>query len=272
MVDPRLIQAVDTLIRHHERPGHVPLIAISGSQGSGKSTLAAEAARQLGCATFSLDDVYLTRAERAALADRIHPLFAVRGPPGTHDLDLLNQTLERLRSARPDEPVFLPAFDKLADDRRPHVEWPVFTGQPRAILLEGWCLGATPQDPATLIDPVNNLERDQDSDGVWRQRINDGLKTAYARLAADLDALVFLKAPGFDRILDWRVQQEAELTGAEVPDRRRGELARFVQAFERITRHMLAGGVQADVVADLDADHRILHIGPAPAPEAPRRV
>ena len=88
---------MDDLIRRHERPAYVPLIAISGAQGSGKSTLTTRAARDLSCAALSLDDVYLTRAERAALAARIHPLFAVRGPPGTHDLALLDTVLTRLR-------------------------------------------------------------------------------------------------------------------------------------------------------------------------------
>lgn len=252
MVDPRLIQAVDALIRRHERPDRLPLIAIAGAQGSGKSTLAAEAAKALACATLSLDDVYLTRAERVDLAERVHPLFAVRGPPGTHDLALLDHTLTRLRAAGADDRTPIPAFDKLVDDRRPETEWPVFGGQPRAILLEGWCLGATPQDPDALTAPINTLERDEDPDGLWRREINDALAGDYAHLFATFDALLFLKAPDFDRVLDWRTQQEAGLTGAPVPASRRAELSRFVQHFERISRHMLAGGVAADVVVELD--------------------
>ena len=252
MVDPRLIQAVDDLIRRHERPGHVPLIAISGAQGSGKSTLAAEAARTLSCATLSLDDVYLTKAERADLAARLHPLFAVRGPPGTHDLGLLDDALARLRAAAPGDRTALPAFDKIADDRRPEAEGPVFAGRPRAVLLEGWCLGATPQAETELAVPLNDLERIDDPEAVWRRAINHSLATAYARRFAVFDALLFLRAPDFDPVLDWRAEQEAGLTGAPVSVTRRGELARFVQSFERISRHMLAGGVAADVVADLD--------------------
>lgn len=260
MVDPRLIQAVDDLIRRHERPGHVPLIAIAGAQGSGKSALAAEAARALSSAALSLDDAYLTKAERADLAARVHPLFAVRGPPGTHDLDLLDRTLIGLRAAGPGDVTPLPSFDKLADDRRPEADWPVFPGRPRAILLEGWPLGATPQSPAALIRPINDLERTDDPDGVWRRAVNDGLIGPYAAVFATFDALLFLRAPGFDRVLDWRAEQEAGLTDVPVSETRRAELARFVQYFERITRHMLAGGVRADVVAELDEDRAVRHI------------
>ncbi len=263
MVDPRLIQAVDDLIRPSARPGHLPLIAISGAQGSGKSTLAAEAARALGCATLSLDDVYLTRAERMGLAESVHPLFATRGPPGTHDLKLLQMTLARLRSARPGDRTALPSFDKRTDDRAS--DGPVFVGRPRAILLEGWCLGATPQKSEELGEPINSLERDRDTDGLWRRGVNDRLAGEYAALFAGFDALLFLRAPGFSPVLDWRIEQEAGLTGiaiAALPSGRRAELALFVQAFERVTRHMLAGGVRADVVVELDEARAVRHIGP----------
>ncbi len=260
MVDPRLIQAVEDLIRRHERPGHIPLIAIAGAQGSGKSTLAAQAAQALSCATLSLDDVYLTKEERADLSARLHALFAVRGPPGTHDLGLLNQTLTRLGAAGSGDLTPIPSFDKLADDRRPETEWPIFEGRPRAILLEGWCLGATPQTDGELSEFINDLERDQDPDGLWRRAINGSLATDYADLFATFDALLFLKAPDFDHVLDWRVEQEATLAAAPVSETRRTELARFVQHFERITRHMLAGGVAADAVVELDEGRGVQRI------------
>ena len=39
---------------------------------------------------LSLDDFYLGRRDRAALARDVHPLLATRGVPGTHDLALLD--------------------------------------------------------------------------------------------------------------------------------------------------------------------------------------
>ena len=41
-----------------------------------------------------------------------------------------------------------------------------------------------------------------------------------------------------------------------LPVAERERLAGFVQAFERVTRHMLAGGVRATVTAALDAGRR----------------
>ena len=60
-------------------------------------------------------------------------------------------------------------------------------------------------------------------------------------------------------MLDWRCEQEAGLMGlapADLPAERRAELAVFIQAFERITRSLLAGGVRADLTVRLDIDRR----------------
>ncbi|MEN5145296.1 kinase [Brevundimonas diminuta] len=259
MIDARLLDAVGSLVARHARPGHTPLIGIAGAQGSGKTTLARAAAARLGAAHLSLDDVYLTRAERQVMARKTHSLFAVRGPPGTHDLALLEQTIAALRAAGADSRSPLPAFDKLADDRAPEADWPVFTGRPSAVLIDGWCLGATPQAEAELVAPINALEARQDGDGLWRGAANAALNGPYAEVFARFDAILFLKAPSFDAVLDWRCEQEAGLMGlppADLPAARRAELAVFIQHFERITRHMLTGGVKADLTIMLDDQRR----------------
>ena len=102
-----------------------PVLAISGVQGSGKSTLAAQIVdlartRGLCAAAVSIDDTYLTRAQRQRLADRVHPLLATRGPPGTHDLALALATLD---AAKAGQDFLLPRFDKLADERVPEAQW-----------------------------------------------------------------------------------------------------------------------------------------------------
>ena len=257
MISPALLDVVCDLAAARDAPDRPPLIGISGPQGSGKTTLARAAAERLGGVAFSLDDVYLTRAERAGMARAVHPLFAVRGPPGTHDLDLADRTVAALRMAGSETETPLPAFDKLADERRPTTDWPIFRGRPRAILIEGWCLGATRQTPEVLVQPVNALEREDDPDAVWRSAADKALAGRYQAFFGGFDAIIMLAAPSFDTVLDWRSEQEAGLLGVApdaLPEARRVALARFIQHFERITRHMLAGGVTAD---------RIIQIGPA---------
>jgi D-glycerate 3-kinase len=236
-----------------------PVIAIVGAQGSGKTTLARAAAETFGGVQISIDDVYLTRARREAMAEEVHPLFLTRGPPGTHDLRMLARLIKALATARPDDKTLLPDFDKRGDDRRPIRDWRVFEGRPRAILIDAWCLGALPEDEADLAEPVNALERDEDPSGDWRRAVNGFVGGSYAAFADRFDAILFLKAPGFDVVLDWRSQQEADLLGVrpdKLPQAERERLARFIQYFERITRRMLAGGVRADVVVELDRERR----------------
>lgn len=263
VISKPLLDLVCDLAAARATPDRPPLIGIAGPQGSGKTTLARAAADRLGGAAFSLDDVYLTRAERAALAAQVHPLFAVRGPPGTHDLDLADRTVGALRGAGPDSATRLPAFDKLADERAPEADWPMFKGRPGAILIDGWCQGAVGQAPAALAAPVNALERDEDPNAIWRSYADQALSGRYAAFFTGFDAIVFLAAPSFDAVLDWRCEQEAGLLGvapADLPAGRREALARFIQHFERITRHMLAGGVASTVTVRLDERRNVLAI------------
>lgn len=228
--------------------GRPPVIGLSGAQGVGKTTLlkafAASSARVAG---LSIDDVYLTKAERQVLARDVHPLLSTRGPPGTHDLGLLARTLESLRAGGR---TVLPSFDKAADDRRPEADWPVFKGAPDVIVLDGWCVGALPE--ADVSAPVNSLEAEEDPDGVWRRWVNDQLGGPYQAAFDQLDAILFLAAPSFDVVLGWRLQQEAETLGRAMGEADRGRIGRFIAHYERITRHMLAGGVRAEVRVDLD--------------------
>ena len=255
--NPDLVDRIGRLIADgpEDRP---PLIAIVGAQGSGKTTLARAAAERFGAAQISIDDVYLTRAEREAMAREVHPLFVTRGPPGTHDLGLLQQLIDTLSAAGPDDETLIPDFDKRGDDRRPVADWRVFRGRPSAILIDAWCLGALPEEAAALAVPVNSLETDQDPDGGWRRAVNGFVGGPYADFVARFDAVLFLRAPSFDVVLDWRCQQEADLLGiapADLPAAERVRLAGFIQYFERITRRMLDGGVKADVIVKLDRNH-----------------
>jgi len=257
MIDPALLSLIGSLATGREGP---LLIGIAGAQGSGKTTLARAAAARTGGVALSLDDVYLTRAERAALARSIHPLLAVRGPPGTHDLDLADAVLDALLAGRS---ALLPRFDKLADDR---AEPERFAGGARVVLMDGWCLGATPQTDEALATPVNALEREHDPDRIWRGWVNAALAGRYQRFFGRFDAVVHLAAPDFDTVLDWRCEQEAglmDLAPADLPVERREAIAEFIQHFERITRHMLAGGVAATVTVRLDAGRRVVDVEPA---------
>ncbi len=245
---------------------HAFLLGINGAQGTGKSTLAdflklvLESRHDWNVAVLSIDDFYLTHAERLELAQTVHPLFATRGVPGTHDLPMLRDSLARLRELGPGEQHRLPRFDKAIDDRADEAAWPIVSGPIDLIILEGWCVGSVAEPAAKLDEPVNALEVDRDADGRWRRYVNERLRTDYADVFAGLDALVFLQAPGFEAILRWRLEQEQKLAASAGADAARvmnaDQVAAFIQYFERITRHNLeVVRSNADIVLELDEYH-----------------
>lgn len=253
----------------HEADKVCPLIVgLGGAQGTGKSTLAEYLKLSLevggGCvvALLSLDDFYLTRAERHHLGTSIHPLLATRGAPGTHDLQMLTTCLGQLRLLQPGESLALPRFDKARDDRADPATWPVVRGPVDVIVLDGWCLGIAPQTADALARSVNALERVTDASGIWRRYVNEQLAGPYADLFARLDRLIYLQAPDFEAARRWRTDQEHRLAehlpphGHSMSD---AEVARFVQHFERLTRAALASPpAQADVVLAFDERHGCL--------------
>jgi D-glycerate 3-kinase len=259
---PTLGEALERLVAGvRARPA---LIGVAGPQGAGKSTLLADFIVRAGdgVAGFSLDDFYLSGAARSALARDVHPLFATRGVPGTHDVVALNATLDALTRAGDGDAGAIRAFDKLADEPLPAAQWPVFRGRPRLIVVEGWCLGATPQNAEALAAPINALEAGEDAQGVWRSAVNAQLAGAYAALFARFDAILLLAAPSFDIVLDWRCQQQESLIGRALTGAERAAMARFVAHFERISRSMLAGGVRAEITLQLDAARRVMAVSP----------
>ncbi len=230
-----------------------PLVGFSGCQGSGKSTLVALMAKVMrevhGVSTvvLSLDDFYHTKAARAALAESIHPLFATRGVPGTHDLPLLNATIAALRRPGAGGTVSVPAFDKAVDDRTELVHWRQVSAPMQLIFLEGWCVGLSPQRESELEVPINPMEAEQDPSLVWRREVNRQLATEYADVFGNLDALLLLQAPSFDAVFEWRWQQEQRLSKQfqqDHPDRldptmSRPEVANFILHYQRLTEHAL---------------------------------
>jgi len=256
----------NTLTQHNH--GTKPLvIGINGCQGSGKSTLAAylEAIfshkHSLNCAVMSLDDFYLSKTDREQLAQNVHPLFKTRGVPGSHDLNVALQTLTQLKQQTGQ--VSIRRFDKLRDDICDKKNFSNVTLPVDVIILEGWCLGLTAQTSSDLERPINDLEKNQDKEGVWRQYVNQRLSD-YQPLFQQVDLLVMLKASSFECVHQWRLEQEEKLdkklNDEKAPNIMNAEaIHQFIQFFERLTRHALNTlPSRADYLFELDAQRKII--------------
>jgi len=243
------------------------IIGVNGAQGSGKSTLCKllQIVLEEGFAkrvtTFSIDDIYLTHAERETLAEKIHPLLKTRGVPGTHDVGLGLQLLTNLRGIEAGESINIPVFDKSIDDRSAEKDFRQVTGPIDLVLFEGWCVGAKPQRDPALALPVNSLERLEDPDQVWRRYVNDQLENDYKRLFREIDFLIMLEIPEISSVMEWRSKQERKLAkaspgGHKIMDT--AALQRFIMHYERLTRAMLTEMPdRADLVFKLNRNQQI---------------
>lgn len=243
-------------------------VGINGCQGSGKSTLCdflvyyLSQHKNLKVVSLSMDDFYLDQSSRNALAVKVHPLLATRGVPGTHDTRLALKTYEQLGLYGT---ASIPRFNKAIDNPFPVTEWPVVNTPVDIVLMEGWCWGVMPQAEAALSVPVNTLEKEEDSLGIWRRFVNRQLANHYVPLYARMQSWVMLKAPSFDQVYQWRTEQEHKLAarvGSDhpgiMPDQ---QIARFIQHYQRLTEHGLATlPAKCDYVFHLDAQRQIQQV------------
>ncbi len=236
------------------------IVGVNGAQGTGKTTLCRFLEvllkqRGLRAVTLSLDDLYLTQGERLQLAAEVHPLFETRGVPGTHTVATAFSIIEDVLAGRTFE---IPRFDKSCDDRSNEVTR--ISGPVDVLLFEGWCIGATPQEPDALATPVNELEAEEDPEGIWRALVNHWLGADYKRLFGLIDLLIMLKVDNFEAVLANRRRQEQKLAdlnpiGPGLMDEE--ALVRFISHYERLTRHMLEEMPdRADILFEIGPDQR----------------
>ncbi|MCR8923808.1 kinase [Dasania sp. GY-MA-18] len=243
---------INALLQQQAHSQQTLTLGINGSQGSGKTTMAAYLhtvlthQHKLKVVSLSLDDFYLSKSARLQLAQTVHPLLATRGVPGTHDIALALTTLADLK--KPGR-VAIPRFNKASDDCVAREQWASINAPVDIIILEGWCLGAIPQSEAELLPAINSLEAQHDSDGRWRHYVNQQLAQHYQSLHEQIDSWAMLKAPSFDCIYQWRLQQEHKLASRIKAEQGSEQGAsgvmsdkavkEFVMYFQRITEHLL---------------------------------
>jgi len=263
-----------------KKPEGEPLVlGINGAQGSGKARLfnllevVLTEAFDLRVVGMSIDDIYLTRAEREALARTVHPMLLTRGVPGTHDVQLGLRLLTELKSATDDQITRIPMFDKSTDERCHEDAWHDFQGRADVIIFDGWCMSAAAQSESMLLSPVNDLEREEDPDCIWRRYVNKQLAGPYQALFSQIDLLICLQVPSMEAVFHWRAEQELKLeerVAIIYEDRQPSdplrimnteEIGRFIAHYERLTRWMLEElPSRADLTLKLNNNHKIVEI------------
>ena len=240
------------------------IIGLTGSQGSGKSTISnilkiiLKEGFKLNTIALSIDDFYKTLRERVKMSKKVSPLFLTRGVPGTHDTKLLYNCLIKLKKKK-FKKFTVPKFDKSNDDRFKKAKWHKITKKPDIVIFEGWCVGATPQKNKDLILPVNVLEKEKDKKRIWRNKVNQELKTNYKKIFNLINKNIFLNVPNFNYVYKWRLLQEKKLIlktkGKKTMNS--DQIKNFIMFYERITKDMMKDFTKiSDLTIFLDKSHR----------------
>ena len=189
-------------------------------------------------------------------------LFLTRGVPGTHDTKMLLNHLKKLKK-KSFSKILIPRFNKSTDDRCIKKEWMKVLKKPDIVIFEGWCVGAKAEKETGLIKPINELERQEDKNLIWRKKVNYELKNNYKKIFSLIDILIFLKVPSFDHVYKWRLLQEKKLKkksrGKKIMNNI--QVKKFIMFYERITLNMLKTlGSIAKVLINIDTRHRLSSI------------
>jgi len=129
--------------------------------------------------------------------------------------------------------------------------------------LEGWCVGAKPENKKSLNRPMNILEKNADKKKIWRSYVNNQLKSKYSKLFDQLDSLLYLKAKNFKLLKRWRLKQEKKLK-MKIGNKKNSkimnekEVETFMMTYQRITQNMFKNTPKySSAVIDLNENHQI---------------
>ena len=248
----------------HGQLGRPLIQGILGGQGIGKTTLCQIlhillAEMGLQAVSISIDDIYKTYAERQRLR-QVDPRLIWRGPPGTHDIELGQQTLIQLREAGPDCSVAIPRFDKsLCGGEGDRVE-PERVKNIDVVLFEGWFVGVHPIDAAAFECPPPPI--DTEADREFALAINQQLHS-YQPLWALLDRLMALYPWDYRLSQQWRRQAEHAMKATGKSGMDDASIDQFVRYFwqaihpELFLPALIKDSEKTDLVVEIQANRSL---------------
>ncbi|NEQ38257.1 MAG: glycerate kinase [Okeania sp. SIO3I5] len=243
---------------------------ILGGQGTGKTTLAKILVlilEKLGYKTISIsiDDIYKTYAERQLLQKQDSRLIW-RGPPGTHDVSLGIEILDKLRQSEnqiSDNLIPIPRFNKsLFNGAGDRIE-PEIVSKIDIVLFEGWFVGVLPVEerifdfapPPIITEADKKFARDMN-----KQLIE------YLPLWENLDNLIVLYPTDYRFSKQWRKQAEQQMIASGKSGMSDDEIEKFVDYFwkalhpELFIKPLIKNPELVDLVIEINSDHSLGNI------------
>lgn len=237
---------------------------ILGGQGTGKSTLCIILKLILNylgisVANLSIDDLYLTHAERQELR-RKDPRLLWRGPPGTHDVELGLQVIEQCLQEDCDTDILMPRFDKSAYHGSGDRTTPEAIKKPDILLFEGWFVGVQPIAEDCFDNCPSPIFT---SDDIQFAKDNNQRLKAYLPMWDKLDRLIVLYPEDYRLSQQWRKDAERKMIALGNTGMRDEEIDRFVEYFwqslhpDLFIKPLLEN---ADLVVEIKSDRTLSRI------------
>jgi D-glycerate 3-kinase len=157
----------------------------------------------------------------------------------------------------------LPTFNKAIDDRYNKNKWYNLKEKPDVVIFEGWCVGAKPEKNISLNKAINTMEKTRDKKKIWRNYVNQQLKSKYKNLYSQLNCLIYLKAKNFNLLQKWRLKQERKLLqksrkNSKLKIMNKEDVLSFMQTYQRITQNMFKSMPKyASIILNLNTNHQI---------------
>ena len=235
------------------------IIGFSGLPGSGKSTLGYWCdcvARDLSLdiKVISLDDFYLPGLEMD-IAMRGNPWNVPRGFPGSHSLELLNESLDMFLDSG-----FLksPSFDKsLRHGKGDRSGWCEFKA--KVLILEGWFVGCEPISNLNEIDHIYEDKFNLDLSEIekdFRISIQDSLNK-YSQIWKKFEKSWHLKSSHFNNTILWKTQQEEEMVKLKGSGLRDKDLSDFIRMIQVSIPQQSLTSINSDTTIEINQNRRI---------------
>lgn len=281
LADNNTLETLDTLwklwlplaikLANERQQLNFPLIyGILGCQGTGKTTLAKILIlilSKLGynTITLSIDDIYKTYTERELLKKQ-DSRFIWRGPPGTHDISLGIEVLDKLHQSfdkNSDCLISIPRFNKsLFNGAGDRSEWDKVSNVD-IILFEGWLVGVRPIDDTVFDNPPSPIITE--ADRKFARDMNKKLQD-YLPLWEKLDKLMVLYPTDYRFSKQWRLQAEKQMVASGKSGMSDNEVEQFVEYFwkalhpELFIKPLTKNSEFVDLVIEINADHSLRKI------------